>query len=50
MVTDNPLILIDEETLTYYCYGCNSNTQNNGHTCEGQMERMVKAANNLMDK
>lgn len=50
MVTNNPLILIDEETLTYYCYGCNRNTQNHGHTCEGQVDLMVKTANNILGK
>ena len=50
MVTDSPLMLIDEETLTYYCYVCNRNTQDHGHTCEGQVDRMVKAANNSIRK
>lgn len=45
MVTDNPLILVDEEQLIYYCYGCNTNTQDHGHTCEGQVDRMVRLAN-----
>jgi hypothetical protein len=45
MVSDNPLILIDEETLTYYCHGCHTNTQNVSHTCEGQKDRVVKQTN-----
>jgi hypothetical protein len=50
MVTDSPLMLVDEETLTYYCYGCNRNTQDHGHTCEGQVDRMVKTAKNILGK
>lgn len=44
MVTDNPIILIDEETLTYYCHGCCTITQAINHYCEGQIDRIVEAA------
>lgn len=50
MVTDNPLMLINKETFTYHCYGCNKNTQNYGHICEGQVNRMVKAAKQKLEQ
>ncbi len=42
------LRLIDEESLTFYCYGCHEHTQNVNHTCEGQLDLMAKRAEQLL--
>ena len=42
------LRLIDAETLTFYCYGCHEHTQNVNHTCEGQLDLMVKRAEQML--
>lgn len=53
---NSPLILIDEESLSYYCTNCHTHTQNDNHTCEGynfQLNEIVRAAEQgqiLIDK
>jgi hypothetical protein len=42
------LRLIDAESLTFYCYGCHEHTQNVNHTCEGQVDLMVKRAEQML--
>jgi hypothetical protein len=42
------LRLIDEESLTFYCYGCHEHTQNLNHTCDGQLDLMTKRAEEML--
>ena len=43
------LRLIDEESMTFYCHGCHEHTQNLNHTCEGQVDLMVKRAEQMLN-
>jgi hypothetical protein len=41
---DIPLVLIDEDTLTYYCAGCHMHTQNINHDCKTAAEEIYQKA------